>query len=92
VRTCPWGDPRDYDSSSTVRGLVPWDGEGGEREVRRAAATVAIGTTRITKPPASVVEGLCKPGKWGSQEFWRKLVDAYKVATELGLIKEVMDS
>lgn len=92
VRTFPWGDPKDYDSSDTVRGLVPWDGEGGAEELRRAAATFAIRASRITKPTSSMVEGLSKPGTWGSQEFWKKLVEAHKVATDLGLLKEVMDS
>lgn len=78
--------------STTDRGLVPWDGEGGEAGVRRAAALVAMRKGGMTRPTDSMVDNLCRPGRWGSQEFWRKLVEAYKEATDLGILKEVMDS
>ncbi len=78
--------------STTDRGLVPWDGTGGERGVRRAAAVVALHKGKVTKPTKSMIDGLCKPGAWGSQEFWKKLVEAHKEASDLGLLKEVMES
>ncbi len=79
-------------AGNTDRGLVPWDGMGGEKGIRRAAAMVALRKGHVTRPASSIVEKLCEPGVWGSQEFWKKLVEAHREARDLGLIREVMDS
>ncbi len=64
---CPWGDPRDYDTTSTDRGLIPWDGNGGKDALRRAAARVALEKGKITKPAEWMVEKLSRPGAWGAR-------------------------
>lgn len=92
VRRWHMGDKHAYSGSNTDRGLIPWDGRGGEESLRLAAALVALVKGKVTRTPASMIEYLCRPGIWGRQEFWRKLIVAHKEASDLGIIQEVMES
>jgi len=83
----------DDDIATNVRrGIIEWDGEGGAAALRARCVRRALEHANIITIPAWLLKEMNKPGKWGSQKFWEKLVEAHKVAVDLGLIHEVMET
>lgn len=83
----------DDDIATNVRrGIIEWDGKGGAAALRARCARSALEQANVITVPAWLMKEMNKPGRWGSQKFWERLVEAHKVAMDIGLIQDVMES
>ncbi len=84
------GDPRDY-SPSGERGLLPWKGRKDRETLVWTAATFALERAG-QKPVAGAVWALTRPNAWGRITFWDDLVRRHRLALDIQVIKDVMES
>lgn len=82
---------RPYDNIA-FRRLVEWDPETGQQGLARESMRLAAKRGKMTGDPPKWLLRDAEEGRWGSREFWKKLVADYQEGARLDAVREVMDA
>jgi hypothetical protein len=77
--------------TSGERGLLPWTGRRDRETLMWTAAKFALERAG-QKPTAGAVWALTRPNAWGRITFWDDLTRRHKLALDLQVVRDVMES